>query len=251
MRKVPLIEFVYEKGCPNIKPTRQILLQAFSKMNVKPHWQEWEVNDSSSPQYVRQYGSPTILVNGIDIDELKDSNNANQCRLYTQTDNVFSGVPPLEKIINAIQKAKTVKSDLNQISGSSLKITAIPVMLLALLPKVVCPFCWPLYTGMLGALGVNFINYTPYLFPLLTLFLILTIAGLIIGAKDNKKYKPVYLGVISSVFILLGKTLFGTNVLIYSGIIGLMVSVIWQSRIKSIGNRGSCAVCENETKSIT
>ena len=229
---MPLVEFVYEKGCPNIKPTRQVLLQAFSKMNVKPHWQEWEVNDSSSPQYVRQYGSPTILVDGIDIDESKDLNNANQCRLYTQTNNVFSGVPPLEKIVSAIQKAKTVESGLNQISVSSLKITAIPVMLLALLPKVVCPFCWPLYTGMLGAIGINFINYTPYIFPLLTLFLILTIAGLIMGARVNKQYKPVYLGIISSVFILLGKVLFETNILIYSGIIGLVVSVIWQSRIK-------------------
>ncbi|MEQ8427532.1 MAG: hypothetical protein RLT87_00285 [Gammaproteobacteria bacterium] len=248
---MPLVEFVYEKGCPNIKPTRQLLLQAFSKINTKPHWQEWEVNNSSSPEYVRQYGSPTILVNGIDIDESKDSNNAKQCRLYAQSDNTFSGVPPLKKIISAIQKATTVERGANQISGSSLKITAIPVMLLALLPKVVCPFCWPLYTGMLGAIGVNFINYTPYLFPLLTLFLILTIAGLVIGAKGNKQYKPVYLGVLSSIFILLGKTLFETNVLIYSGIVGLIVSVIWQSRIKSSGNRDSCSACEVETKSIT
>lgn len=248
---MPLVEFVYEKGCPNIKPTRLLLLQAFTKMNVKPHWQEWEVNNSSSLEYVRQYGSPTILFDGIDIDESKDSNNANQCRMYTQTDNVFSGVPPLEKIINAIQKAKTEESGIDEVSGARLRITAIPVIILALLPKLACPFCWPLYTGMLGALGINFINYTPYLFPFLTLFLILTITGLIIGAKDNKKYKPIYLGVISSMFILLGKTLFETNVLIYSGIIGLMVSVIWQSRIKSIGNRGFCAACENESKSIT
>jgi len=248
---VPLVEFVYEKGCPNIKPTRQMLLQAFLKINTKPHWQEWEVNDSSSPEYVRYYGSPTILVNGIDIDESKDSNNANQCRLYAQSDKAFSGVPSMEKIIRAIQKATTEERGANQISGSNLKITAIPVMLLALLPKVVCPFCWPLYTGMLGAIGVNFISYSPYIFPLLTLFLILTIVGLIIGAKRSKQYKPVYLGFISSIFILVGKSLLETNVLIYSGIIGLMVSVIWQSRIKSSGNRDSCSACEVETKSIT
>ena len=244
---MPLVEFVYEKDCPNIKPTRQVLLQAFSKMNVKPHWQEWEVNDSSSPDYVRQYGSPTILVDGIDIDESKDLNNAKQCRLYTQTDNVFSGVPPLEKIISAIQKTTTEDKGVIQSSGSSLKITAIPVMFLALLPKVVCPLCWPLYTGVLGTAGINFINYTPYLIPLLTLFLILTIAGLIIGARVNKQYKPVYLGIISSIFILLGKSLFDTNVLIYSGIFGLMISVIWQSRIKSSGNRDSCSACKSET----
>lgn len=248
---MPLVEFVYEKGCPNIKPTRLLLLQAFTKINTKPHWQEWEVNNSSSPEYVRQYGSPTILIDRIDIDESKDSNNANQCRLYAQPDKAFSGVPPLEKIISAIQKATTKESGINKISSSSLKITAIPVMLLALLPKVVCPFCWPLYTGVLGAIGVNFINYTPYLFPLLTLFLILTIAGLIIGTKGNKQYKPVYLGIISTIFILLGKTLFETNVLIYLGIIGLLVSVIWQSKIKSSGNRGSCSDCEVETESIT
>ena len=241
---MPLVEFVYEKDCPNIRPTRQLLLQAFSKINRKPHWQEWEVNDSSSPDYVRHYGSPTILVNGIEIDESKDSNNANQCRLYAQSDKTFIGVPPLEKIINAIQKAITEESDAKQISGSSLKITAIPVMLLALLPNVACPFCWPLYTGVLGAIGVNFIDYTSYIFPLLTLFLILTVAGLVIGAKGKKQYKPVYLGIISSIFILIGKSFIETNVLIYSGIIGLMVSVIWQSNIKLSGNRNSCSACE-------
>jgi mercuric ion transport protein len=247
---VPLVEFVYEKGCPNIKPTRQVLLQAFSKINVRPHWQEWEVNDSTSPDYVRQYGSPTILVDGIDVDESIDSNNAKQCRLYTQTDNVFSGVPPLDKIISAIQKTTTEDKGVIQGSGSSLKMTAIPVMFLALLPKVVCPLCWPLYTGVLGTVGLNFINYTPYLMPLLTLFLILTITGLIMSARVNKQYKQVYLGIISSVFILLGKVFFETNVLVYSGIAGLMISVIWQSRIKSSGNRGSCAVCEDKTKTI-
>ena len=153
----------------------------------------------------------------------------------------------LDKIISAIQKTTTEDKGVIQGSGSSLKMTAIPVMFLALLPKVVCPLCWPLYTGVLGTVGLNFINYTPYLMPLLTLFLILTITGLIMSARVNKQYKPVYLGIISSIFILLGKSWFDTNVLIYSGIFGLMISVIWQSRIKSSGNRDSCSACKSET----
>jgi len=35
-----LVEFIYEKNCPNVELTRSKLLQAFSKLNIKPPWQE-------------------------------------------------------------------------------------------------------------------------------------------------------------------------------------------------------------------
>jgi hypothetical protein len=43
---------------------------------------------------------------------------------------------------------------------------AVPVLGAALLPKVVCAACWPAYTAALGAAGIEFFNYTPYIVPL-------------------------------------------------------------------------------------
>jgi mercuric ion transport protein len=241
-----LVEFIYEKNCPNVKSTRAQLLQAFSKLKIKPHWLEWEINDVSAPAYVRHYGSPTILINGKDIDESRDSTNPEQCRLYAHSDNTISGVPPIDNIMNAIQAAAAGHKHKFVFTGFSLNVAAIPAIIFTLLPKLICPFCWPLYTGLLGSIGINFINYTPYLFPLLTLFLILTISGLILAARSKKKYGPVYLGGISSLLILIGKFLFETEMLIYIGLTGLIMSVIWQSRIKPSGNHGSCSACNTD-----
>ncbi|MEE9574410.1 MAG: MerC family mercury resistance protein [Candidatus Neomarinimicrobiota bacterium] len=240
------VEFIYEKNCPNIAKARMQLLRAFSALNIKPHWLEWEVNDAEAPEYVRQYGSPTIMVDGRDVDGTKFSDNTNHCRLYLHSDNTSSGVPAVESIMQAMQgyHHKDVRS--SRFPDSGLKAATIPVILFSLLPKLICPFCWPLYTGLLGSVGINFINYTPYLFPLLTLFLILTVSGLIYGARRKNKYAPVCLGGLSSLLILIGKFLNETDILIYIGLTGLIVSVIWQSRINFSGNRDSCSACKSD-----
>jgi len=240
-----LVEFIYEKNCPNVELTRSKLLQAFSKLNIKPHWQEWEINDNDAPAYVRRYGSPTILINGKDVDESSNLNNPLQCRLYAQSDNSISGVPPIGSIMNAI-KATTDSNHKFYFAGSRLNAAAIPAIIIALLPKLVCPFCWPLYTGLLGLIGINFINYTPFLFLLLIVFLILTNSGLVLVARRKKQYAPVYLGGASSLLILIGKFLSATDMLIYIGLTGLVMSVIWQSRIKYSGDYGSCSACIND-----
>lgn len=240
-----LVEYIYENNCPNVELTRSQLLQAFSKLNMKPHWQEWEINDNAAPAYIRQYGSPTILINGEDIDGSGNSKNPQQCRLYTQPDNSISGVLPIDSIVNAI-KAATDSNHKIYFTGAGLNVATIPAIIIALLPKLVCPFCWPLYTGLLGSIGINFFNYTPFLFPLLIVFLILTNSGLVLVARRKKQYAPVYLGGSSSLLILTGKYLSDTDMLIYIGLTGLVMSVIWQSRNKSSGYYGSCSACDND-----
>lgn len=244
--EVALVEIIYEKDCPNVESTRSHLLQAFSRAKVKPHWQEWEINDIAAPDYVRQYGSPTVLVNHKDIDESGSSKNPAQCRLYKQSDSSISGVPPIDKIVNAMQKSVKGKLFNFPFTSSGLNLAAMPAIVIALLPKLICPFCWPLYTGLLGSIGTNFINYTPYLFPVLTMFLIITNTGLILAARRQQKYGPFYLGIISSLLILLGKFLYITDVFIFVGLSGLIMSVIWQSRSKRSSERDSCSACNND-----
>jgi len=238
------VEFIYEKNCPNIAKSRMQLLRAFSALKIKPHWLEWEVNDAEAPAYVRQYGSPTIMVDGKDVDGTKSSDNTNHCRLYLHSDNTSSGVPAVESIMQSMQGYHHKGVHSSRFPDSGLKAATFPVILFSLLPKLICPFCWPLYTGLLGSVGINFINYTPFLFPLLTLFLILTVSGLMLVARRKNQYAPVYLGSLSSLLILIGKFLNETDILIYVGLTGLIVSVIWQSRINFSGNRDSCSACK-------
>lgn len=42
----------------------------------------------------------------------------------------------------------------------------IPGIGVALLPKLICPLCWPLYAGIVSSVGLGFLIGTAYLLPI-------------------------------------------------------------------------------------
>lgn len=61
------VELIFDAHCPHVEAARQQLRQVFQKLGQPPDWQEWDRAAPSSPQHVRQYGSPTILIDGKDV----------------------------------------------------------------------------------------------------------------------------------------------------------------------------------------
>ena len=61
-------------------------------------------------------------------------------------------------------------------SGATLKRTlvALPGVGVSLLPKLMCPACWPAYAGIVSALGLGFLVSTKYLLLLTAAFLSIT-----------------------------------------------------------------------------
>ena len=55
----------------------------------------------------------------------------------------------------------------------------------AALPVLTCPACWPLYAGLLGALGLGFVDYTPYLLPVTAGLLVVSLIPLLWKAKQS------------------------------------------------------------------
>lgn len=238
------IELVYNSDCPNIPAARSCLLRAFAQLHLKPVWQEWEINDPEAPPHVRNCGSPTILVNGKDISGATEGIIASNCRIYMDDNNSISGVPPLQKVVNALQTENRERYQFGDIKNTSVNLAAIPAIGIAMLPKLVCPFCWPLYTGLLGVIGINFVNYTPYLLPLLLAFLVITVSVLAVTAGTGRGYGPALLGLLSSIIILSGKFLYGSSLLLYAGISGLLLAVIWHAWPKHHRNAAPCPACE-------
>ena len=97
---MPVVELVYAGDCPHVEDARAQLLRAFARAKVPPRFREWRADDPASPERVRGYGSPTILVDGRDIARA-DKGNAASCRLYRQPDGSMGGVPSLEMITDA------------------------------------------------------------------------------------------------------------------------------------------------------
>ena len=56
-------------------------------------------------------------------------------------------------------------------------VAMLPGIGVSLLPKLICPMCWPAYAGIVSALGLGFLISTKYLLPLTFIFLALTTGG--------------------------------------------------------------------------
>jgi hypothetical protein len=119
----------------------------------------------------------------------------------------------------------------------------LPAIGVALLPKLVCPACWPAYAGLLGSLGVGFIDYTPYLLPLTIGFLVIALGALIFRAKQRRGYHPFYLGLSASITLLVGKFYFDSDITMYAGLALLVGASLWNSWPKKSLDGTPCLTC--------
>jgi hypothetical protein len=218
------VELIYERTCPNIEAARTRLIRAFHHAGLPAKWCEWEVSQPETPEYARQYGSPTILVGSKDVGGDENQASGNSCRLYgTRTS--YEPAPTVEQIAGALRQAAADAAISRQPRG--LGVAALPSVGVALLPKLTCPVCWPAYTALLSSAGISFVDYTPYLLPTIAVFLAITLSALAYHARARRGYGPFWLGVLGSIGILVGKFIIESHLGMYLGI-GLLVGAsLW------------------------
>ena len=121
-------------------------------------------------------------------------------------------------------------------------ITAMPSFLvsgIAALPILTCPACWPLYASILSAMGLGFVDYTPYLLPVTTILLLISLFPLAWKTKQRRGYLPLILGIGASLIIISGKFYLDITWLFYTGIALLLMASIWNLQPKS----AACTTC--------
>lgn len=232
---MPTVELIYDSDCPNVPQARENLLRAFSQAGLVPSWREWERADSHTPAYARAHGSPTILVDGLDVAGAAAADAA-CCRIYTGEQGRKQGAPPVTLIAAALAGKSAAAAP-----GRG-AMTMLPAVGTALMPKLVCPACWPAYSALLGAMGLGFVNYTPFLLPLTAIFLVLVLATLAWRAGARRGYAPLALGLLASAAILVGKFQFDSDNATYSGVALLIGATLWNAWPRR-NQTASCPVC--------
>ena len=114
----------------------------------------------------------------------------------------MSGTPPLEIICSALKSASQGNPTRTRWQAVAASLPAVGT---ALLPKLTCPLCFPAYAAILGALGLEFLDYTPYLLPLTAAFLLIAILVLARQARATGNVYPLLAGVVASALVLTGK----------------------------------------------
>jgi len=71
---------------------------------------------------------------------------------------------------------------------------ALPGVGVSLLPKLMCPACWPAYAGIISALGLGFLISAKYLLLLTAVFLSITLLTLGFKASRRNGYGPLAFG---------------------------------------------------------
>lgn len=70
------IELVYFDGCPNAERARENLASVLQPGS----WVEWNLSAEDTPEDLRRFGSPTVLVDGRDVTGADGGNAAMACR---------------------------------------------------------------------------------------------------------------------------------------------------------------------------
>ncbi len=141
----PEITLVYDVDCPNVNAARTALGQAIARARLDPGWIECERTTPGLPQRFLRFGSPTILVNGKDVAD-EPGAAAACCRIY-QTPDGLRGVPPVEAIVAAIERAAVLKN----VGGTLMtKTTASGALGLAFVSALGWLCCLPIAAGASG-----------------------------------------------------------------------------------------------------
>ncbi|WP_290596199.1 MULTISPECIES: DF family (seleno)protein [unclassified Archaeoglobus] len=100
MNKVK-VRFLYFEGCPHAEPALKLLRETLKELNVQGEIEITEVKTLEDAERYNFLGSPTIQINGLDIEKRRRGERAVMgCRIYENG----SGVPPKEMIIEAVRE---------------------------------------------------------------------------------------------------------------------------------------------------
>lgn len=101
------VEVFFFSGCPNHLPAVVRVREVLDKEGMFAEMEEVEVQDIESAERIGFLGSPTVRINGLDVEPTARSSRAFglMCRTYVYQGKQ-AGVPPVEWIQAAVREAK-------------------------------------------------------------------------------------------------------------------------------------------------
>jgi mercuric ion transport protein len=101
--KIQLLTF---PGCPNAAAARELIQKVLSSSGIRASLEEVNTTAPEAPEHLRGWGSPTILIDGVDIEGLHSPGTAS-CRVYRDSDGALRGIPSEATVLDAIDRAGT------------------------------------------------------------------------------------------------------------------------------------------------
>ena len=102
----PRVEILYFDGCPNHEPARALVEQVAAELGLQPEIELVEVTDAGTATRLRFLGSPSVRVDGRDVEPGADerSDFVLSCRVY-RSERGLAGQPEADWIRRALSEA--------------------------------------------------------------------------------------------------------------------------------------------------
>jgi hypothetical protein len=100
------IRFLYSEGCPSHHEAIQRLRKILDEEEIEAKIEVIRVETFEDAKRYRYPGSPTILIDGHDIDPIPNLEYAPTCRAYRLEDGRISPLPSVSMIRKAVRAAK-------------------------------------------------------------------------------------------------------------------------------------------------
>lgn len=98
------VEILYFEGCPNHAPALEMVRRVLDREKIRAEVRLIEVTDEKAAETVRFLGSPSVRVDGMDIEPgREDDPHFYGCRTYTVGGRTV-GVPPEGWLVDALRR---------------------------------------------------------------------------------------------------------------------------------------------------
>lgn len=96
------IEILYVPGCPNYEPVVERLQAVLESQSLQAEIRSVPISSEDQAKALLFPGSPTVRINGKDVEPHETGVHSLACRLYANR----SGIPPVELLRAAISDGK-------------------------------------------------------------------------------------------------------------------------------------------------
>lgn len=112
MTKRPLVEILYFEGCPNHEGARELVERVSRELALEVELRFVDVPDEDAARGMRFLGSPTIRVDGTDVDPYAAERDEYvlSCRVY-RAESGFAGQPDECWVRDALEQAASAGKD--------------------------------------------------------------------------------------------------------------------------------------------
>ncbi len=105
------VELLYYPECPSHERALELLMEALRAEGVDAPVEVIRIDTQEQAQRYRFIGSPTIRVDGIEVDPHPELPYRLTCRTFVHEDGRLSPLPSLTMLRQAIRQAKEVRGD--------------------------------------------------------------------------------------------------------------------------------------------